>query len=161
MGKIEEIYNENYKTMLGVAHKMLGNGYDATDIIHDVFIVFFEKCNEGIVIQYPKSWLCRVTLNKCVDKLRKSKKYKDLEHVHEKAEETDYADIRERKTIVGLALSKLKVKEKELAVLYSEGLSYKEIAEVTGIKPSSIGKVLSRTLRKLENELKKIGYEMY
>jgi len=147
--------------MLGVARKMLGNGYDAGDIIHDVFIDFFEKWEGGTVIQYPRSWLYRVTLNKCVDMLRRCKNHNDIEDVHDKGEEGDKTESRERKAIVGLALSKLKTNERELAVLYSEGLSYKEIAGVTGIKLSSIGKMLSRTLKKVEYELKKLGYEMY
>ena len=70
-------------------------------------------------------------------------------------------DINEMKTVILQALSKLNPQEKALAVLYSEGLSYQEMASVTGIKFSSIGKTLSRTLIKLEQELKKHRYEMY
>ncbi len=47
-----------------------------------------------------------------------------------------------------------------LAVLYSEGLSYKELAQATGINLSSVGKMLSRTLKKLGEELKDQGYEL-
>jgi len=46
-------------------------------------------------------------------------------------------------------------------VLYSEGLSYREISDATGIKSSSIGKTLSRTLEKLEKELINQKYELY
>lgn len=161
LSKVDEIYKENYNTMLGVARKMLGNGYDASDIIHDVFIEFFEKSDKGTIIKYPKSWLYRVTLNKCVDKLRQCRNHKDIEDVYDKAEKTNQVEIMERKALVGLALSKLKTNERELVVMYSEGLSYKEISGITGIKFSSIGKMLSRTLQKIERELKKLGYEVY
>ncbi|MFO8000068.1 MAG: sigma-70 family RNA polymerase sigma factor [Marinilabilia sp.] len=161
MDHIDEVYHENYKTMLCVAHKMLGNGYDANDIAQDVFIDFFEKCQGGTPVKYPKSWLYRVTLNKCADWLRKNKRHKSIEDVHEKAGPDDQGENRERKAIVGKALSTLKTNERAMAVLYSEGLSYREIAEVTGINPASTGKMLSRILKKVESELKRLGYEMH
>ena len=65
------------------------------------------------------------------------------------------------KEIIRQALLKLKPKEKALAILYSEGMSYKEISEISGIKFSSVGKMLSRTIKKLEENLKKMDYEMH
>ena len=62
--------------------------------------------------------------------------------------------------MVQAALSSLNPHERALMVLYSEGMSYKEIAESTGMRFSSVGKTLSRTLEKLENELKKQKYEL-
>lgn len=63
--------------------------------------------------------------------------------------------------MVQLALNKLKPHEKILAVLYSEGMSYREMSEISGIKFTSIGKTLSRIIVKLGDELKKMNYEMY
>jgi len=40
-------------------------------------------------------------------------------------------------------------------------MSYKEIAGITGIKYSSVGKMLSRTIKKLDEIIKRMGYEMY
>ena len=161
MGKFEEVYTENYRAIYRVAQKMLGNGCDATDIIQEVFMDFFEKSKNGNVIKYPRSWLYRVALNKCVDRIRKNKNHADIEIVGDKSDDSDFSEKHELKTIVDIALSRIKPKEKMLAVLYSEGLSYKEIAGATGIKASSIGKMLSRTLKKMEHELKKLGYEVY
>ena len=48
-----------------------------------------------------------------------------------------------------------------LVVLYSEGLSYKEIAKASGVRFSSIGKMLSRILKKLETELKSHRYDLF
>jgi len=66
-----------------------------------------------------------------------------------------------RKIIINDALSKLKSKNKLLVLLYSEGLSYKEMSELTDIKLSSIGKTLSRTLSTLKNELKDKEDELF
>jgi len=58
-------------------------------------------------------------------------------------------------------MEKLKPQERFLVILYSEGLSYKEMAEVTEMKYSSVGKTLSRTLKKIEKELKYQYDELY
>ncbi len=140
---------------------MLGNGYDVTDIIQEVFIDFLDKSRSGDQIKHPGSWLYRVTLNKCVDLLRKNNRFADSEASMETSIECNQLENNEEKALIAECLSALKPHERELCVLYSEGVSYKEMAKITGIPFSSIGKTLSRTLNKLENKLKEKGYEMY
>ncbi len=70
-------------------------------------------------------------------------------------------EVAETKTAIYEALDKLKHNEKILAILYSEGFSYKEMAEISGIKMSSIGTTLSRTLKKLKKELTSLGHELH
>ncbi|MDO9340838.1 MAG: sigma-70 family RNA polymerase sigma factor [Bacteroidales bacterium] len=161
MNTFEEIYTENYKTMFRVATRMVGDSDDVSDIVQEIFIDFFNKLNNGNIIHHPKSWLYRATINKCVDNLRNRKRFQNLESLGEYKSESGLLENQEMKDAINLAISKLKPQEKNLATFYSEGLSYKEIAEVTGIKFSSIGKMLSRTLKKMEKELKNQRYELY
>jgi RNA polymerase sigma-70 factor (ECF subfamily) len=140
---------------------MVGDSEDVSDIIQEVFIDFFNKTNAGSLIHYPKSWLYRATVNKCIDNLRNRKRFQNLESLGEFKSESGLVENQELKDAIILAISRLKPQEKILATVYSEGLSYKEIAEVTGIKFSSIGKMLSRTLKKMEKELKNQRYELY
>jgi RNA polymerase sigma factor (sigma-70 family) len=161
LSKFEEIYTENYKTMYRVASRMVGDSDDVSDIVQEIFIDFFNKTNNGALIQHPKSWLYRATINKCIDNQRNRKRFENLESVSEYYCEPGLVENQEMKDAITLAISKLKPQEKILATVYSEGLSYKEIAEVTGIKFSSIGKMLSRTLKKIEKELNNQRYELY
>lgn len=149
--------------MFSVARKMVNDEDVVSDIIQDVFLYLNEQLNKGKKIQYPKSWLYRATTNKCIDHLKENKRFFSLESVPEKTEsESNTLDEKQRvKHVIELALEQLDVHEKILAVLYSEGLSYKEIAEVANIKLTSVGKTLSRVLKKLEVELKKEHYELY
>jgi RNA polymerase sigma-70 factor (ECF subfamily) len=138
------------------------NDFEAgSDIVQEVFICFYNDFTNGNQIKYPKSWLYRVTSNKCIDYLKKKNKFQNIEAAGDLREQ--YTSIEERETIaiVRAALSKLNPKERLLAVLYAEGLSYKEISEATKIKFVSVGKMLSRTLKKLEKELKRMNHEMY
>jgi RNA polymerase sigma-70 factor (ECF subfamily) len=161
LNTFEKIYTENYSAMFRVATRMVGDREDVSDIIQEIFIDFFNKTNNGNFIQHPKSWLYRATINKCIDNQRNRKRFQNLESLGEYKSEPAIADNQEIKDAIMLVISKLKPQEKILATVYSEGLSYKEIAEVTGIKFSSIGKMLSRTLKKIEKELKKQRYELY
>jgi RNA polymerase sigma-70 factor, ECF subfamily len=147
--------------MFRVATRMIGDSEDVSDIIQEIFIDFFNKTNNGNIIQHPKSWLYRATINKCIDNHRSRKQYQDLESLDNRNIESASAENQEMKDAIILAVSKLKPQEKILVTVYSEGLSYKEIAEVTGIKFTSIGKMLSRTLKKMEKQLKSQRYELY
>lgn len=140
---------------------MIGNCEDVSDIVQEIFVDFFNKTSNGNIIQHPKSWLFRATINKCIDNQRSRKRFQNLDSLIECKSEVGLVEDCEMKDAISLAISKLNPQEKVLATIYGEGLSYKEIAEVTGIKLSSIGKMLSRTLKKMEKELKNRRYDLY
>ena len=52
---------------------MVGDSDDVSDIVQEIFIDFFNKTNNGSLIQHPKSWLYRATINKCIDNQRNRK----------------------------------------------------------------------------------------
>jgi RNA polymerase sigma-70 factor, ECF subfamily len=155
----EHLYKQNYPTLHRIAQKMLCHD-TANDIVQDVFIDFYEKLQNGGIVSYPKSYLYRSTLNKCIDHQRKNKKFAG-DTIPEGIQNSlqDY-EKQETRQCIGKCLARLDTKDREITVLYSEGLSYKEISEATEIPFNSIGKTLSRALKKLEKELKIKGYEL-
>jgi RNA polymerase sigma factor (sigma-70 family) len=140
---------------------MTCNADDASDIVQETFIALYQSFQKNVRIDYPRSWLYKVAVNKSINYLKQQSKADNIELVNNITTEENYFEINEQQKIVQYALNKLKPDEKILAVLYSEGMSYKEMAEMSGIKFTSIGKTLSRTLAKLGDELKKLNYEMY
>jgi len=161
LSAFEGIYADNYPKMFRIAKKMVSDSDIASDIVQDVFIYLFDKLNTGNIIVHLNSWLYRATINKCIDYLRNQKRFQTIESLNDAKLEEELVDRQETTAIINRALSKLKPQEKSIVVLYSEGLSYNEIAEATGIKFSSIGKTLQRTLEKLEKDLKDQRYELY
>jgi len=139
---------------------MINDKDAAYDILQDVFVYYYQKSQNGYKIEQPKSWLIRATINRCIDYSSNRKRFTKIESMVTVTAVEDATDKIRDKEAITLALSKLKPKEKAMALLYGEGLSYKEISEVTGIKFSSVGKTLSRTLIKLNDILKKMNYEM-
>lgn len=147
--------------MFNVANKMVNDKDVSADIVQEVFVSLYQKMERKKSIEYPKSWLYRAVLNKCIDQSRTRRKFISIEqsNVNEQSEEESHE--KEQRELISKALKRLTAKERALAVLYSEGLSYKEISDVTGIKFTSVGKTLTRTLEKLGNHLKKIEHELY
>ena len=161
LNNFEQIYNNNYLRLYSLSVKIIRDKTLAKDIVQDTFISFFKSINKSKEIKYPKTWLYRVTLNKCFD-LLKQQKIMGLSSITDDIVDNNTVEPNiERKSIINDALSKLKSKNKLLVILYSEGLSYKEMSELTDIKLSSIGKTLSRTLSTLKNELKDKEDELF
>jgi len=161
LNNFETIYKENYQKMYCVAINMINDRDAVCDIIQDIFIYYHRRSQNGNTINKPKSWLMRATINKCIDYAKYQKKYIKLDSIVPISIFDESMEKNQEKEIIKLALSRLKPKERTLAILYSEGMSYKEISEVSGIKFSSVGKMLSRTIKKLDKILKKLDYEMY
>lgn len=161
LNNFETIYKENYQKMFCIALKMINDKDAVCDILQDVFVYYYQKSQNGNEINQPKSWLIKATINKCIDYSKFRKRYTEIENIEPILIKEDVTEKKQDKAIIKLALSKLKTREKTLALLYSEGMSYKEISEISSIKLSSVGKMLSRTIKKLDEILKKMDYEMY
>lgn len=157
----DTLYSAYYTAMYRVANKMTGDDEGAADIVQEVFIQLFNSLSNGMDISHPKGWLYRITYLKCMDHFRKIKRLQEVEMTENIEFRDEQNEKNELRVMIRNALSKLKPQERVLAVLYSEGLTYNEMASATGIKFSSIGKMLSRTLKKLGKELNNQGYELY
>ena len=161
MNNFEQIYKDNYARLYSLSVKLINDTALSKDVVQETFISYFNSLKKEKSISFPKTWLYRVTLNKCFDIL-KQQKMLGLSSISDSYADTNTIEPNhQRKIIIGDALSKLKSKNKLLVILYSEGLSYKEMAELTDIKLSSIGKTLSRTLSTLKNELKDKEDELF
>jgi RNA polymerase sigma-70 factor (ECF subfamily) len=158
LSDFDDIYKENYPKMFRIAKKMLNDGEVSCDVVQEVFTYYYEKLQNGLIVQYPQSWLVRAVINKCVDYLKKRKKLTPLSAANNLVDKSENFDIQDE--ILKNALLRLKSLEMKIITLYSEGYSYKEIAQIAEINFSSVGSTLSRTLQKMKALLKKLNYEI-
>jgi len=145
----ELTYRSYYQQLYRIAAKMLRDSDVARDIVHDVFLAYYLTLEDKKLVKDVKSWLVRSTINKSVDFLRKNKKIVTEVEMPKQNTESYNIDNQIDELSLADAVSKLDGKEQSLMVLYSEGYSYKEIAEMAGINFNSVGKTLSRILEKL------------
>ena len=147
--EFELTYRSNYQCLFRIAAKMLRDTDTASDVVHDVFMAYYFVLDNRKVVNDSKNWLIRCTINKGVDFLRKNKKIISDETVGKSENELQIIDSQIDLMSLSNLISRLDAKDKSLVVLYSEGYSYKEIAEITGMNFNSVGKTLSRILEKL------------
>lgn len=165
MKQFNDIYKRYYTSIYRLVSKFRVNSHDAEDIVQDVFVKLYLQFNSGNQVQYPKTWLYKVAVNVCINTVNRRKETELLENVNSSEYGTADSletsiDQNEQEEIIRNALMKLKEQERLIVILYSEGLSYKEIAEVSGVKFTSISQNLSRALEKLRPLLKNHYYEM-
>ena len=146
--EFEKTYLSYYPKLFRMATKMLQDSEGAKDVVQDVFTAYYFAMNNEKVIRDTKNWLIRSTINKGIDYKRKTARTVTMENPPETIEspQDEAPDILN-------AIAHLNEKEQTLVVLYSEGYSYKEIAEMTGRNYHSIGKTLSRILDKIKKHV--------
>ena len=150
--EFEITYRSNYHRLFRIAAKMLCDTDAARDIIHDVFMAYYFVLNDKKVIKDTKNWLIRCTINKGVDFLRKTKKTVSDGNIVKENNAIQSIDNQLDLISISNLISKLDAKDQSLVVLYSEGYSYKEIADITNMNFNSVGKTLSRILEKLRRD---------
>ncbi len=151
MNNFKDIYNTYYKLVYRLAFKFLGNHDNAVDITQDVFLHLYSQLKLKREIYNTKAWLYKVTSNLCMSFLNKTKRITKHEYENPAVDEVD----NEKNIEVVEALKKMNKRDRVLLTLYSEDISYKEMVEITGIKFTSIGKTLSRALKKLKHEMER------
>lgn len=147
--EFEKTYQSYYPKLFRIATKILLDPEDAKDVVQEVFTAYYFAMNNEKVIRDTKNWLVRSTINKGIDYKRKTARTVTLENP---MPETNESHQDEAPDILN-AIAHLNEKEQTLVVLYSEGYSYKEIAEMTGRNYHSIGKTLSRIMDKIKKHV--------
>ena len=147
--EFEKTYQSYYPKLFRIATKMLKATEDAKDVVQDVFTAYYFAMNNEKVIRDTKNWLVRSTINKGIDYKRKTARTITMESPLTDTNESPHDEVSD----ILDAIDHLNEKEQTLVVLYSEGYSYKEIAEITGRNYHSIGKTLSRILDKIKKHV--------
>ncbi|MBE0448231.1 MAG: sigma-70 family RNA polymerase sigma factor [Actinobacteria bacterium] len=133
-------------------HLMLivGERAIAEDVAQETFIKLYERPPKEFTSL--SGWLIKVSTNLAYNYLRGEKNRKrreSAEGVSRKAFEEEFLEPGEVAEVKEV-LSCLDERDRTCLVLKFSGFSYGEIAEVVGIKKSSVGKILARALEKLK-----------
>lgn len=164
---MEAVVAQHETALLRYAARILNNPAAAQDVVQNVFIKLFRVRQAGSDPSAKlKAWLYRVTHNEAVDHIRRESRLRMLHarHAEEKAEDCPdgqgcAASADERKAMVLQSLRRLHPREQQVVLLrLDEGLSYKEISEITGRSEGNVGNILHHAVRKLSLQLKREGH---
>jgi RNA polymerase sigma-70 factor (ECF subfamily) len=147
-----------YQSMAyNVAYRILSDPDAAADATQDAFLSAFKAMRKFRGGSF-KAWLLRIVTNACYDQLRVKQRRPtsslddlpvDVDHtnyLHDPAEQPDeFVERRELSALIQAGISSLPIEQRIILVLSDvQGMSYQEVAEVTGI---SLGTVKSRLSR--------------
>ena len=124
--EFEKTYRDYYPKLFRIAAKMLQDPEGAKDVVQDVFTAYYFAMSNEKVIRDTKNWLVRSTINKGIDYKRKTARTVAMESPQPESNETPNDETSD----ILNTIAHLSEKEQTLVVLYSEGYSYKEIAEM-------------------------------
>ena len=147
------LVKRHQRQMYALALKMVRNHDDASDIAQDVFLKAYEVLGNFRKKSTFHTWLYRITVNFCINHLRRDKAqfHVELENYHavETAEALDNLDTMEIQDKLNAAIGKLPEKQKTTVLLRAcEGLPYKEIAKILGC---SVGTVKANYFHAVKN----------
>lgn len=151
----EELKDKIYRLCLG----FMGNTHDADDLFQEVLIKIWGNLDSFRKESTINTWVYRITTNTAlssISKINKSKnKHTNLIPENLKTENTQERSLFHEEQVKGLykAISSLKEIDRIIMSLLLEDLSYKEIADVTGISISNVGVRINRIKKALAKKI--------
>jgi len=155
----ETLYNEHYAGIYRLAYRMLGEREEARDIVQEVFIKLHRQVGTNGALTYPRAWLYRVAANACTNILRQRRNRNEtggaaLDEIRVESGIENNLEVKQTMQMVKTAIAQLSARDRLLVLLHLDGLSYREMATVTGIRETSVGKLLSRAVNRLAGLVK-------
>lgn len=153
---VESAQAEFQGPLTGYAAGLLGGDWErARDVVQDTFIKL-HKQDPDLIKGKLKSWLYTVCRNRAIDVLRKENPMltsggEAFETLNDTMPSPDECAVsKERHAEVLKFLERLPANQKEVIRLKFQGdLSYKEIAEVTGLSVSNVGFLIHTGIKRL------------
>ena len=133
--------------MWGIALRIMRNPEDAADALQDAYIAAFRRAGSYRGDAQVTSWLHRVVVNACLDRLR-AMRVRETKPLPENLDRwsrlgntmtKDPVEIKEQRSVVTEALGTLNADQRAALVLVDmEGYSVEEAAEILGCPPGTV-----------------------
>jgi RNA polymerase sigma-70 factor, ECF subfamily len=143
--------------VLRIAFRMLGNWADAEDVAQEAFVRLHRHGLGFASDAALGGWLCRVTANLCLDRIRVRRPAVELADRFESPMASAESEVirDEEKRLLMAALAQLPERERAAVVLREiEGLSTAETAEAMGSTEGTVRSQISKALDHLRALLK-------
>jgi RNA polymerase sigma factor (sigma-70 family) len=154
-GAIREIVARKLPRIVALASRMLGDRDEADDVAQEAFLRIWRIAPRWRTGEARfDTWLHRVTLNLCYDRLRKNREDPASDDLPEQADHAPLPDERldaaATGSRIGEALQTLPARQREALVLqYYQDLSNTESAALMGVSVDALESLLARARRNL------------
>ena len=158
LAAFEEIIRLHEKHVLRIAIRMLGNLADAQDAAQETLLRLHQQLKSFDDAREFRPWLSRMTVNVCLDLLRKRRTVVPIGAITPpaaKGNPEDLASLEERRRMMTAALAQLPEKQRAAIVLRDvEGLSTAEVADALGSSESTVRSQISTARVRLRELLR-------
>jgi RNA polymerase sigma factor (sigma-70 family) len=142
----ESFYRGELRGQVQRAALLLGSATSANDVVHDAFIAVFQRWES---LENPGPYLNRCVLNGCRDLLRRQRSAPNESR-------PSFVGDRADDVAVWDGLAGLPFRQRAAIVMrYWQGMEEFEIAHALGIRPGTVGSLLTRGKRNLERRWNK------
>ncbi len=150
-GEFNALYDRLQPSLWRYAHRLVGDADAADDIAQEAFVRLLSR--PDLRGDSARLWLFTVATNLVRDRGRTSSRRKRLLNAMPVGPEppphaSDRLERGERVQSVREALRELPERDRHLLLMREEGFSYREIAEVVGVAPGSVGTLIARAIKR-------------
>lgn len=159
---VAEVFRERQTALVAyTTARLAGNAEDARDVVQEAFVKLCQQRWPDIE-KHAAAWLYKTCRNRAIDILRREKRMStakmgpELSGIPDQSarEPSEAADRDEQLHQVRQQVGGLSQQQQEvLRLRLHDGLSYKQIAEVTGLSVSSVGFQLHDAISRLRSKL--------
>ena len=161
--------------VFNICYRFLGDYQESDDTAQDIWVKIYRFLKGFRLEARFSTWLFRVTVNTCKNKLASSqykydKTHISLDNTQEASHHVSKLDVRdneesplekierkERLKLIQKAVNSLSSDHKTVIILRDiEGMSYDEISQIIGHKPGTVKSRLARARGELRKKLKNI-----
>ena len=129
------------------ARVVLRDRQDAEDVVQTAFLRLLNHLRDGGNRSNLKGWLFAVAANLCRDQLRRRRRWLPWLPEHDRLL-TQSPDVPsgDPEAVFLQTVRTLPPRDRMLLALRAQGLSYRQIAAATGIRETSVGRLLARAM---------------
>ena len=154
----EDIYRQHHAMVLQMCLGFVKGDKDiASDLSQEIFISIWNSLDKFRGASSYKTWIYRITVNTCLQYVRKDKKVRTLSF-SEIESQTTYEDVESttQDEIPKLyqAIGELKKIDRLIIMMVLENQDYDSISEIIGINPVNVRVKIHRIKKRLEKLMK-------
>jgi RNA polymerase sigma-70 factor, ECF subfamily len=140
-----------------MAYRFLGDAMEAEDVAQETFLKILEAAPRYRPTATFRTYFYRILTHLCIDRTRK-KQFTSIDDIAEAIDQSLRPDEslieKERRARVRIALGALPPNQKAVMILrHYEGLSYTEIAQILGVTPKAVERLIGRAGLSLQARL--------